>query len=992
MTTSAYLPFVGEERRAHLERLVKTYEEVVRTGESRLVVLTAPTGWGKTRIVRELYAHLAATAGGDYWPPRLEAGEGSWLQARKRIFPPPFDVPERATIPFLWLGVACQRDQMGRELAALQYAEAQFQAHVGPMASALQGSGERWKARLSALGAVAGLFGLPDPVQAAMTWHGIATAGWEMLTGEWRTVRDRRAGERPRRIDTHGEGGEPDRPVQLAEQIARLSGPDLPVVLVVDDAHWADPGTVAFVGALLGRPGHVLLVATAWPDRLAVQRARAATFGHTLPGWIEAGHAELRELGRLPDAALARMVGDVPPRLLRALCERADGNPNRLRGLLSLRVVRRALEAGASITEEQIAALPAGDDEIVGAIWRELPEHVQEVLAVSTVQGAEFTPAWIPAAAELLALTDVERGLADARAPWGWVRALDEALDAFLEAGLYERAERESRTLFLPDELDAARKAMLEWAADQTRRRDWDALSGAARRAVLEAHYTGVEEGRLPVDRSAIDSALRLLEHLEDGEEVGRWREVAERGLAWTDDRPECADARWIFRRKLTDALAEVGDVRGALIRYRALIREHLRAFDETDEAHLDLRFGFAWWLIVHGDYEEAEGELAHIVRIRTQRFGPEHEATLRARRRRAIALLEGGWSRGDEAFAELDAVAEILRATAPPDDPELLNVRMCRADALGHTWLTRRKEAIVELEEVLELETQRVGPDHPATQHVRNNLGYWLLSVGRLDEAHETLETLYQDRLRLHGPDHPGTLTTRGNLIAIRAYRGDEDGAVEAYRGLLDDQTRVLGPDDPRTLGTVSNIASTLEDMGRPAEALPWAERLLADRERVLGDGHPRTLWARLDTAALLDETGHRDRAIPLLERLVTDLPEVQGWGHRWTLKAFVRLARLLREAGRADEGRRLLDELVERRAEASGPLDYETLLARRERAAWLVATAREVEDAGALREAVGVLEALLVDHEAAGMARHLTAEVEELLERARDALGASA
>ena len=343
--------FVGEDRHERLRHLVDTYETVATSGRSRLVVLTAPSGWGKTRIVRELYGRLASSAKHPYWPPSLDAGEGSWLQARKRVFPAPFEVAADVSIPFLWLGISCQRDQMGRELSALQYAEQQFQSHVGPMATVLAGAGDRWKARLAATGAVAGLFGLPDPVNLAMSWHGVATAGWEVLSGEWQSYRDRHADDRARRVDTHHGSDAAARGAEMAEQIARLSGEDLPVVLVIDDAHWADPGTASFVGKVLNTSGHVLLVATAWPDQLAIQSAEVGTFGHALPHWIDSGRAERHDLARLPDAALVRVIEGagrgVDSRIVRALSERADGNPNRLQGLMSLRVVRRALAEGA---------------------------------------------------------------------------------------------------------------------------------------------------------------------------------------------------------------------------------------------------------------------------------------------------------------------------------------------------------------------------------------------------------------------------------------------------------------------------------------------------------------------------------------------------------------------------------------------------------------------------------------------------------------------
>src|SRR5690606_25427175 len=148
-------------------------------------------------------------------------------------------------------------------------------------------------------------------------------------------------------------------------------------------------------------------------------------------------------------------------------------------------------EGGSSLTREQVEALPAGDREIILAIWRDLPDHVREVLALSTLQGPEFNPEWIPVAAELLSLTNAESGLMQAQSPWGWVRAVEAALAAFVETGLFERAAEESAGLFLPDEMAQARAAMLRWAVDQKRRPDWDTLSEAARRAVLETHFLG---------------------------------------------------------------------------------------------------------------------------------------------------------------------------------------------------------------------------------------------------------------------------------------------------------------------------------------------------------------------------------------------------------------------------------------------------------------------------------------------------------------------
>ena len=51
---------VGDSHLKALEELISAFSVVKYAEESRLVVVTAQMGWGKTRVVQELYAHLAS--------------------------------------------------------------------------------------------------------------------------------------------------------------------------------------------------------------------------------------------------------------------------------------------------------------------------------------------------------------------------------------------------------------------------------------------------------------------------------------------------------------------------------------------------------------------------------------------------------------------------------------------------------------------------------------------------------------------------------------------------------------------------------------------------------------------------------------------------------------------------------------------------------------------------------------------------------------------
>jgi hypothetical protein len=103
---------VGQTHHEALDELISAYNVVKNAKESRLVVVTAPMGWGKTRVVQEFYTHLASTQSGDahYWPRQLvqDINRGDPGEARKKSFPDQFEVLAGAEMEYLWWGLSCQ--------------------------------------------------------------------------------------------------------------------------------------------------------------------------------------------------------------------------------------------------------------------------------------------------------------------------------------------------------------------------------------------------------------------------------------------------------------------------------------------------------------------------------------------------------------------------------------------------------------------------------------------------------------------------------------------------------------------------------------------------------------------------------------------------------------------------------------------------------------------------------------------------------------------
>lgn len=147
----ARLPFVGETHKEACARLVSTFNEVERQWRPRLVNVTAETGVGKTRVVQEFFATVAARD--PYWPPVITRGND-----RKAVEPrAAFEGQPR----IFWFGIPCYRDPSGRPTPALEIAmERQVRVHARALLTSEKRS-QHWPAALKdgarVIGALVGL-------------------------------------------------------------------------------------------------------------------------------------------------------------------------------------------------------------------------------------------------------------------------------------------------------------------------------------------------------------------------------------------------------------------------------------------------------------------------------------------------------------------------------------------------------------------------------------------------------------------------------------------------------------------------------------------------------------------------------------------------------------------------------------------------------------------------------------------------------------------
>lgn len=179
-------------------------------------------------------------------------------------------------------------------------------------------------------------------------------------------------------------------------QILELLTTTQPLVLVLDDVHWADSASIELLGALLRRPpSAAVLIALAMRPRQAPERLL-----EPLERASRAGILTRIEIGPLSPAEARAVLGDaVGQGAAAALYEESGGNPFYLAQLaLALELAGGTLPASPEMSSA-IGVPPA----VAAALTKELaalPRGTRIVLQGAAVAGDPFEPELAAAAAE----------------------------------------------------------------------------------------------------------------------------------------------------------------------------------------------------------------------------------------------------------------------------------------------------------------------------------------------------------------------------------------------------------------------------------------------------------------------------------------------------------------------------------------------------------------------------------------------------------------
>ena len=274
-------------------------------------------------------------------------------------------------------------------------------------------------------------------------------------------------------------------------------------------------------------------------------------------------------------------------------------------------------------------------------------------------------------------------------------------------------------------------------------------------------------------------------------------------------------------------------------------------------------------------------------------------------------------------------------------------------------------------LEKALELNTRVLGRDAEDSLSAADNLGVFLMSSERYNEAEpffrktlatrkrvfgesslETLNSLqnlaelswkqgkanegvkYARKAlelskRLNGEEHSSTLLGYGLMGASLFAQEEFDESVKYLQKNLQLSRKLKGEDHPMTLRTMAQVGKMLSKMGKKDESEAILLRHLEINRRIYGDDVPETVEATRHLVNIFQAHGKHDEAELLLRKLLGSYRRLHGEEHPETLSYMVNLGLTLSAKGKLQEAEALMQEALKGFTRVNGSDHPNTLFA---------------------------------------------------------------
>lgn len=668
--------------------------------------------------------------------------------------------------------------------------------------------------------------------------------------------------------------------VQYLTLIRKLAG-ETPLVLFLDDLHWADQSSIALLTHLSRGISDlpVVLVGTLRVDETyeeqQVMRVIRELEREDLARVLKIGDLEGDSLDQLLRMELS---GDPSEPLRRWLTETAGGNPlfatelvrwlKQREGIVEVRGEWHLNEGAAEIE------VPRTAEAVIESRIQRLDTDTVKLLQYASVEGNEFDSVLLSRLLEqdelelLDVLERVERRhqlvetIGERELPDGDVATRFRFRHALVQTVLYRQVVGKRRILLhrkaaetiealFSERLDeVARELAVHFhrgrLSEPAFRYAWMA-AGTARLGY--AHWEAEELYRIALEHAQSgEDRLKTLERLGDVYgNVGFYDQGVERYQAALADLGSGYDGAARLRRKRL-VLQRKGGLRKApelLSELRAMLAE------STDDPSERLRLLLETSMIPGAT--DVEGSVREALALAERQDDPG--LTLEALERLIYVLVLFG-SDARAAFPFLDRAG---RLSEELDDPVRIALHHNVA-GIAHARVGELAVAAVSFESMLEM-AERIG-DPRKIGVALSNLGTLFLRLGELGRAEETLQRAYALNQRR---DRSHLVHSMLNLAERARLAGDIPLALERYEGLVQ-HARDLDYWDSEAVGHAgAGLCHLAADRLEEARSCSWqALAVVADREEWFEDRDIlETFLARLEHAE-----GDRDAAVSRLDR----------------------------------------------------------------------------------------------------------------------------
>lgn len=621
-----------------------------------------------------------------------------------------------------------------------------------------------------------------------------------------------------------------------------------PVIVLLDDLHWADDASLDLVRHLLTShlDASLMMLMLTRPD-LMERRI----------GWIDDATTQVRldlsPLGKVESEQLAEVllqrIAQIPSSVRTLVTEAAEGNPFYMEEFVKMLIddgVIAAEAGGWRVRNDRLLAMhvPPTLTGVLQVRLDALTPRDKAALQQAAVVGHLFSDQTLaaidPAAPQALPALLRKQMIVRRDVP-----AADGTHEYAFQHNLLHQVTYDS--VLKGPKRSGHQRIGAYWSA-RAEVNSLQDVTPAACRALVEAHfhrclsdpqdYANWFDGQVSHYLNAY--ATQTLRPLAEGL-VG----VCE--TQFGPEHPQVAKALTNVAR----VLIMLGDTAQAepVLRRAIAIQERTLGPEHPDTGRTVAVLG--GFFIGRGDHRAAEPLFRRALAIREQALGAEHPLTVGTLD--YLASVVGELGRYDEAERLSRRVLEIRERLLGPDHPDT----WAALTALGDVLSKKRDHAGAEplIRRALVAQQKNLPAEHPQTGLSMWSLAEALQGLGRHAEAEPLALGSLQVWEKTLGPQHEWTAWSLSSLAKLRLAQGDWVDAARLAERALEIHEKALGPEHATVADNLDLLARALLGQGQHAAAEPVLARAAAIQLERLGADDPATML----TCELLQKTQNR-------------------------------------------------------------------------------------------------------------------------------------